>query len=132
MSHRIHHVNFVVRDLEAAVARWERMLGHPAAFRDRLPARGADIARFAVDGAWIVLVQPTQPGTPPWEHLERHGEGFFLLSLEVPSLAAEEARLGAPAFAGPARDGLDDWRVRDLDAAGTGNALVQLVETGRR
>lgn len=130
MTPSVHHVNFVVRDLEAAVQRWSRILGRPADSRDRLDARGADIARFRVGEAWIVLVAPTRPGTAPWEHLERHGEGFFLLSIGVESLSAEVARLGESAFAGPARAGLDDWRVRDLDPGESGNARVQLCEAG--
>jgi methylmalonyl-CoA/ethylmalonyl-CoA epimerase len=132
MQHGIHHINFIVRDLPAAVAAWEQVLQMPVTARDHLESRGVDIARFRLGTAWLVLVQPVRPGTAPARHLEQHGEGFFLLSLGVDSLDAELDRLGEDWFAGPVRSGLDDWRIRDLDVGRTFGALLQLTETSRR
>ncbi len=124
----IHHVNFIVRDLEAALPAWETLLGQPVSSRDELPARGAKIARFRLANAWLVLIEPTRPDTPPGRHLAEHGEGFFLLSFGVDSLDAEQQRLGEDWFAGPPRTGLDGWQVRDLDPARTAGAQCQLSE----
>ena len=129
MQERIHHINFIVRDLERAVAAWEQVLGTPVTRRDHLEGRGVDIARFSLGQAWLVLVQPVQAGTAPARYLDAHGEGFFLISFSVDSLAAELERLGEGWFDGPVRDGLDDWRIRDLDMARTFGALVQFTET---
>lgn len=128
MSSRIHHINFLVRDLEAALPAWERLLGRPADARDRLEARGVLIARFRLGDAWLALVQPYRPGTAPARHLEEHGEGFFLLSLAVDDLDAEIRRLGDSAFDGPERQGAQGWRIRDLDAAALGGVLLQFAE----
>lgn len=125
----IHHINFIVRDLEAAIPAWERILGRGVASRDRLEPRGVSIARFDVGGTWIVLVQPTGPGAPA-DYLDAHGEGFFLMSLGVTSLDRESERLGPEFLQGDARAGLDDWRVQDLDLDRTFRAQVQLVQTG--
>ena len=65
MQDRIHHINFIVRDLDAAVATWEQVLGMPASSRDHLAQRGVDIARFRLGSAWLVLVQPVRPDTAP-------------------------------------------------------------------
>ena len=130
MIERIHHINFIVRDLASAIPAWERLLDREVTSRDRLEERGVDIARFDLGQSWIVLVQPTRSGTTPAEHLERHGEGFFLMSLETDSLKDEARRLGEASFEGPERDGLDDWRVRDVGADGMSGAFVQLVESG--
>jgi len=130
MQDRIHHINFIVRDLEVAVPAWEQVLGMPVSARDHLDRRGVDIARFRLGSAWLVLVQPVQPDTAPARYLDEHGEGFFLLSFGVDSLDAEFKRLGEDWFDGPVRDGLDDWHIRDLDVARTFGALVQLTETG--
>ena len=130
MIQRIHHINFIVRDLESAVPVWEQILARPVTSRDQLDERGVDIACFDLDQTWIVLVQPTRPGTVPAAHLEKHGEGFFLMSFETDSLQSEVDRLGEAAFDGPERRGLENWRVRDVGTAGMFGAQVQFVEDG--
>ncbi len=130
MIQRIHHINFIVRDLASAIPAWERILDREVTSRDRLEERGVDIARFDLGQTWIVLVQPTRSGTVPAAHLEQHGEGFFLMSLETDSLQDEVGRLGETMFDGAERGGLDGWQVRDVDVAGMFGARVQLVESG--
>jgi len=129
MVRSIHHINFIVRDLEEAVARYERILDRAVDRRDVLEERGVVTARFAIGGTWLVLVQPTRSGTVPARHLAEHGEGFFLMSLEVDSLDTEAVRLGDDMFSTPARDGADGWRIRDLDTQQTFDAQLQLVVT---
>lgn len=127
MIQGVHHINFIVRDLEAAVVRWERILGRGVDSRDRLAERGVDIARFDLGGTWVVLVQPTGPGAPA-EYLAANGEGFFLMALGVKSLEAEAERLGPSLLHGETRTGLDGWRVRDLDVGRTFGAQLQIAE----
>lgn len=129
MIQGIHHINFIVRDLDAAIERWEHILGTTVTARDHLEARGIDSARFKLGDTWVVLVQPVRPGTVPARHLEEHGEGFFLMSLEVNALSDEVDRLGASLFDGSERQGIEDWRVIDLDVDQTFGAQLQLVAT---
>ena len=127
MVQGIHHINFIVRDLAVALPVWERILGRSCDSLDRLQDRGVDIARFKLDGAWVVLVQPTGPGVPA-DFLAANGEGFFLISFGVRSLDDEIARLGERMLAGPTRAGLDGWAVQDLDSHATFGAQLQLTE----
>ncbi len=127
MVRSIHHINFVVRDLAVAIPAWERILGRSCDSRDRLDGRGVDIARFQLDDAWIVLVQPTGSGAPA-DFLAANGEGFFMLSLGVDSLDDEIARLGESMLDGLSRAGLDDWVVQDLDIGQTVGAQLQYTE----
>ena len=127
MVRNIHHINFIVTDLEAAVGVYERMLGMPVTSRDHLSERGVDIARFRIGETWLILVQPVDPGTEPARFLEEHGEGFFLLSLGVDSVRDAVTASGLPTR-GPARDGLDDWHIHDLDPDTTFGALIQYCE----
>lgn len=131
MVQGIHHINFIVRDLEAAIPLWERILDRPVDSRDHLEARGVDIARFDLGGTWIVLVKPTGPGAPA-DFLEANGEGFFLMALGVRSLEAETARLSAAMLDGDVRAGLDDWLVQDLDMTRTFGARLQFAATTGR
>ncbi len=128
MAHSIHHLNFIVRDLDASVPAWERILGRPVARRDELKERGAIAARFRLGDTWLVLVQPTRDDSVPGRFLAAHGEGFFLLSLGVDSLFDEGQRLGDAAFSGPVRDGADGWQVRDLEPALVGGLQLQFTE----
>ncbi|MEZ5566019.1 MAG: VOC family protein [Gammaproteobacteria bacterium] len=128
MISHIHHLNFIVRDLETAVPAWEQRLGMPVSRRDELPARGVVAARFRLGDTWLVLVQPTRADSEPGRFLATHGEGFFLLSLGVDSLADEYSRLGEDAFSGPVRTGADGWQVRDLDPSSISGIQLQFTE----
>ena len=127
MSAVIHHINFIVHDLDAAVPVWERLLDMPVTARDRLEQRGVRTARFRVGALWLVLVQPVRPDSAPGRFLAEHGEGFFLLSLASADLDAEAQRIGEDWFDGPVRNGLDGWQVRDIDPRRSLGALVQFT-----
>lgn len=131
---RVHHLNFLVRDLEAAIGRYEAALGVRVERLDELPGRGVRTARFRAGETWIVLVQPVADGEP-MRALERDGEGFFLVSYEVDDVEAAAAKsraAGAPTTSEAPRQGLDGWRVIDLAPAGMHGALVQLCEERRK
>ena len=113
----IHHINFVVRDLEAACRRFESELGLDAFEVVDHEPRGARVARTRVGDSWLVLVAPYDPDSVPGRFLEANGEGFFLLSLAVDDLDDTRA-------------GILDWQVRDVGEIH--GALVQLArESGQ-
>lgn len=132
MLEKVHHINLLVRDLDAAVDRYQRTLGVAGMIRAELPERGVRTARFAVGESWIVLVQPTDPDGVPGRHLATHGEGLFLLSFQVASLDAAVAELDSGEegglLAGSPRAGLEDWQVVDLAPEKFFGALLQLTE----
>lgn len=129
----IHHINFLVADLDLAEAQYRRMLGLGPAIRESLPARGVETARFPVGASWLILVQPTSPDGEPARMLRERGEGFMLLSLEVDDLdqaVAAAAAEGVRFSAGGERRGLAGWRVIDFHEADTAGVLLQLTEAG--
>ena len=126
---RIHHINFVVHDLEEAMARFERALGvDPFQVIDYQP-RDARVARTRVGESWLVLVSPYDPASVPGRYLAEHGEGFFLLSLGYEDIVQQLERLeseGIEAIDMAPRDGILDWRVADIgDLHG---AKIQLTD----
>lgn len=128
---KIHHINFLVRDLDAAEQRYRQMLGLGPAIREALPGRGVLTARFRIGEVWLVLVQPTSDQGEPARHLRDHGEGFFLISFAVDDLDAAIAGAGVAGMrlgSGQPRTGLGGWRVIDFIAADTFGATVQLTE----
>ena len=53
MTGIIHHINFLVRDLDAAIPMYEKLLGRAVERRDHLPGRGVDIAGFRLGDTWL-------------------------------------------------------------------------------
>lgn len=130
MIRGVHHVNFLVRDLDEAAARFARLPGLRAGPREDLPGRGVRTARFRAGDTWIVLVQPVADGEP-MRQLERRGEGFFLLSLAVDDVRAAAATVRAAGVRTgdvEPRTGLDGWQVIDVEPAELNGVLVQLCQ----
>ncbi len=114
----VHHINFVVADIAAAVEAYQNMLGLGPFEYEELPERGVSTARARVGDAWIVLVSPHDEDSIAGRHLKDHGEGFFLMSFGVDDLAqavAELAQRGAMPIDSTARSGILGWRVVDLE-----------------
>lgn len=128
MLKRIHHINLLVRDLDAAVERYTSALGVSEWEYGDLATRGVRTARFRAGESWVVLVQPTHPDEPPGLYLTKHGEGLFLLSFEVESLEQALDTLEEGLKSGPPRAGLEDWQVADLSRESFFGAQLQLVE----
>lgn len=127
----IHHINFIVADLEQSVGNYQTLLGlEPFEFED-LPARGVRTARINLDGVWLVLVSPTRADSVPGRFLETQGEGFFLLSFGVNDLDLALKHYESKGSIPPgstARRGLLDWRVIDLQTDADLGAKFHLTE----
>ncbi len=127
----VHHINFVVRDLDAAVSRYQALFGLDNCEYLDHPHRPVKTARFRIGESWIVLLQPLDNDSPPAKHLLQHGEGFFLISYEVDDIDAAMHRVkenGGSLEDEQARPGILNWQVADLDPDSTFGALIQLTE----
>ena len=114
----VHHINFIVADLERAVHAYQSVLGLGPFEYQELPERGVVTARVRVGGVWIVLVSPQSEDCVAGRYLEANGEGFFLMSFGVDDLdraMADLAMRGAMPEDGRERTGILDWQVADLD-----------------
>jgi len=132
MIKRIHHINFIVNDLDQAVQRYRVLFGDPVGGAESLPQRGVKLARFKVGETWLILVQPVGDEGIPAQHLKEHGEGFFLISCQVDDVrnAAEMVSAqGIGVLDQHPRQGLDDWKVMDLSPDDLFGAGFQLVES---
>ncbi len=132
MLEKIHHINFVVRNLDAAIRKYENVFQVCFTHRDSLPDRAVETARFRLGETWIVLVQPTTPDSVVGRYLEERGEGFFLISYQVNDIAKSVEQIkknGAKPLHSIPRAGLEDWQVVDLDPLATCGVLTQIVES---
>ena len=132
MLRRVHHINFVVRNLGTAIERYESLFNARFTHRESLPERGAEAARLRLGDVWIVLLQPTRPDSAIGRHLEERGEGFFLISYQVDDVVESAERIEANGIGlmnSTPRQGLEDWRVIDLDPQATFGVPTQIVES---
>jgi len=134
MLKRVHHIDFVVRDLDRAAERYTKIFGVEPLERERLEHRGVELVRFRLGDVWLVLVQPVGEKGPVREFLEEHGEGFFHIGFEVDDVEAEAKRLEGEGIELGNREprlGVEGWRLVDLEMGGTFGVYLQLVEEGR-
>jgi len=132
MIKRIHHINFIVKDLNKAVERYRTLFGEPVAGVESLSQRGVKLARFKVAETWLILVQPVSDEGIAAEHLKKHGEGFFLISCQVDDVRNAADRVssqGIRVLDQQPRQGLEDWRVMDLSPDDLFGVDFQLVES---
>ena len=131
MLKRVHHINFLVADLDKSIERYKDLFELESVEIEMLPERGVATARFDLDGVWIVLVQPVDDKSEPARILREQGEGVFLISYAVDDLDDAREKLvarGAISRSATTRDGLLNWRVIDLDPEAVFGAPVQLTE----
>ncbi|WP_049746760.1 VOC family protein [Mycolicibacterium goodii] len=105
----VYGFNIAVKDLDAATAQYESILGvagKPLAASD-FAFPGLAGTRFDFGGLAIILITSTEPDTSVAKFLDTRGEGLFLVSLTATDMAETVASLkdkGIVALLDPARD----------------------------
>jgi methylmalonyl-CoA epimerase len=125
----IHRVTVAVRDLAAARATFERLFGASLQDEAAVPAFDVRAVDLAFGDDTVQLAEPLGADNPVTRFLERKGEGFYNIALEVEDLdgaiaelTAQGVRVSAPVEAEP---GL---RSSFVAMAATHGLSVQLVE----
>lgn len=94
----IDHLCFVVRDLDAAVARYRDTLGlEPEGFYTA-PSESIRVARYYLENVALELMEPIRPDSEVGRFLEKRGEGFFLISYRVDDVEAGLRELGSKGY----------------------------------
>jgi len=130
MISHLHHINFIVHDLDQAVERYQHALGLGDFIYGTLNKRGVVTARIKIGETWLVLVQPTDLNSKPGKYLEKHGEGFFLLSFGTDNINDILNKLEQTSSKPPIekRQGLENWQVVDFPEDLFFGAHFQLTE----
>jgi methylmalonyl-CoA/ethylmalonyl-CoA epimerase len=127
---RIHHVAFAVRDLDLAIANYERILGVKVSDRAKVPVRGAEVAIFKLGNTSLELAAPMDGDGPLQKYIDEHGEGFFHLALAVDDVGdsfSELERAGVKMMGAP-YIAYKNWRIAYLDPRETGGNYVHLID----
>ena len=123
MAITIHHINWLVNDINRAVEQFSQFLNQDATI-EYLPNRDVDTARFALGDAWLVLISPRSMKSTVGKILARRGEGLFLLSLAGIDTLTEQQLLNMDPSG--VRQGIDDWQVWDISGLSNETSVLQL------
>lgn len=86
MPFKLDHIAVAVRDMELAVADFERKLGLACERIEEVPDERSKVAFFDIGGAHLELITPLDPGSALARSLDRRGEGLHHICLEVPDI----------------------------------------------
>ncbi|MCC6959952.1 MAG: VOC family protein [Dehalococcoidia bacterium] len=93
MFNGVDHVVIAVKDLDAAVGRYETIYGTGVSDRSEAPAAAMAMAFFRFGDSYIELVSATGDQGPIAKRLAEQGEGVHLVAMKVDDIDATLARL---------------------------------------
>jgi len=124
---RIRQIVFVVRDLAPTSRQLAELLALDPPYRDPGVAEfGIDNAVFAFGDQFIELISPVQGGTAAGRHLERRGEGGYMLILQTDDFDRDRARIRALDVRTVWEKELPDIRAMHLHPKDIGGAIVSI------
>ena len=85
----IDHVGIAIKDIDAALAFFQKTFGAPPAEVRELADQGVRGALVQVGQTRLELLQPLAADTPIGRFIERRGEGLHHLAFYVPDLAGK-------------------------------------------
>ncbi len=122
-----------MRDLEQAIATWERLFGARIEHRDSLAAQGVDAVSLLVGDGRIELVAPTGEDTPVGRFLARRGPGMHHVALEagdIDEAVRELAAAGVHLIDLTPRPGLFGLQVAFVHPDAVHGVLTEVVAGG--
>jgi methylmalonyl-CoA/ethylmalonyl-CoA epimerase len=125
MLTHIHHLNFVIHDLQEGIEYFSKLLSSSPELAS-LPERKVKTAKYKIGETFLVLVQPTGTSGVVAEVLKQKGEGIFLISFATESIDETLHKLECDYK--NKRQGIDGWSISDLSPEEKFGAILQLTE----
>jgi len=130
---RIDHVGLAVRDLDAAIAFYERTFGMHVVHEETNEEQGVREAMLAVgdSGSCIQLLAPLSEDSTIGKFLARNGEGIQQIAYGVDDIDAISAHLrdaGVRLLYDEPRRGTANSRINFVHPKDAGGVLIELVE----
>jgi methylmalonyl-CoA epimerase len=128
---RIHHVAYVVADIDAGLDRLGATFGLTPAVREVMEEQGVEAVLCGRPGGAVELLRPLDPEGPIARFLDSRGEGLHHVAFEVDDLAAALDDLrgrGAELIDERPRPGLGGHLVAFVHPSSAGGVLTELVQ----
>ena len=122
---------FVARDLERSAEELCEVLGLEVAFRDPGVAKwGLANVVCPTGNDFLEIVSPTRDGTSAGRYIDRrHGDGGYMVILQVPDAQAERARLTGMGIRAVAQKDLPEYHYTHFHPSDTSSVLLSLDTT---
>lgn len=131
-AYNLDHVALAVRNLDEALAEYQRLFGAEPLYREVVEEQGVEEAMIAVGGSFIQLLQPLGPDTPVGRFVQARGEGMHHIALAVADIEAALGHLkteGARLVDEEPRIGGRGARIAFVHPKSFAGTLVELVES---
>lgn len=133
MFTKIHHIAFVVEDIENSMERFETNYDMELVSRDQLSgAFSMDVALYNAGENIVELIEPLEDEGWTYEYLQENGEGWFHIAFEVEDIRESMRELeerGIRVEDDEPQEGYD-WEVVTLDERDTLVPMQIVEETG--
>jgi len=130
MFHKVHHIGVAVRDMDAAIALYEKM-GAKLLARETAKDGSADLAMLDLGGDLIEPISPLRDDTKLAKFIQERGEGLHHVAFDVKNIEAVIADLKAQGFEmidEKSRPGFGGHLIAFIQPKSTMGTLWELVE----
>jgi len=127
----IDHIAIAVKDLEAAIAYYQKAFGATVDHREVVESDGVEEALLKVAESYIQLLTPTRPDSPVAKAIEKRGEGLHHIGYRVNNCAEALAAMiaaGATPIDKAPRPGSRGTTVAFMHPKGNFGTLIELVQ----
>jgi methylmalonyl-CoA/ethylmalonyl-CoA epimerase len=127
----IDHIAIAVKDLEAAIAYYQKAFGATVDHREVVESDGVEEALLKVAESYIQLLTPTRPDSPVAKAIEKRGEGLHHIGYRVNNCAEALAAMiaaGATPIDKAPRPGSRGTTVAFMHPKGSFGTLIELVQ----
>jgi methylmalonyl-CoA/ethylmalonyl-CoA epimerase len=130
MDH-IEHLGIAVRDLNASIPVYEKLLGVPCYKREAVQSEGVITAFFQTSINKVELLQATRDDSPIAKFVASKGEGLHHVAFAVKDIHAEMARLRTEGFRllnEQPKPGADNKLICFIHPKDAGGVLMELCQ----
>jgi methylmalonyl-CoA/ethylmalonyl-CoA epimerase len=125
----IEHIGIAVKDLQGAIALYERLLGTPCYAVEEVADQKVRTAFFKVGETKIELLESTAPDGPIGKFIEKKGEGIHHIAFAVddlPGALRHVQEAGVQLIDAQPRKGAEGLQIAFLHPKSTGGVLTEL------
>lgn len=129
---RIEHLGIAVKDMNAANALFESLLGTPSYKTESVESEGVSTSFFKVGESKVELLEATNENSPIAKFISKKGEGIHHVAFEVDDILKTMAELKAKGFellSDVPKKGADQKLICFLHPKSTNGVLVEICQS---